>query len=448
MLSATLDIPRQFSSRIRTPDPDDCTALLDVDFMAARIAHWPRYTRGNTRISRIHVNRIHQRSSGALCIEYEVTLDSADGRFREMVFALPGQSDGAAQVNALTESLRKKRRGQLPRDLPGATTDVMWFDEDMRLLFRVPGFDEKLPGLRLLHDAGFRRGALTTYTTSAAAQDDVGVRLLGHRLGKRAVLEIGSKSKHIPARADLIIKCFRSRGHPHYQAARRLRELIRHCGASDAALSVPKPIFLMDDIQAMVMKRLPGAPIMSLDIALMAEALESAGRALDALSRLPLHGLAYYGARRELEMLEMRVALAAAFHPDLSPMLYCAMQRVGRNLNRLRPVTPKPSHRDFHDKQIFVDEQGVTLIDFDTLCLADPALDAGNFVAHLELLELQGQELPVDAKDRFLACQPTTPGALERLDTWRDAARLRLACLYLLTTRWHGVGKAILERLQ
>ena len=41
-------------------------------------------------------------------------------------------------------------------------------------------------------------------------------------------------------------------------------------------------------------------------------------------------------------------------------------------------------HGDFYDKQVIVDSGKASLIDFDESCLGDPALDLGNYTAHLE----------------------------------------------------------------
>ena len=40
-------------------------------------------------------------------------------------------------------------------------------------------------------------------------------------------------------------------------------------------------------------------------------------------------------------------------------------------------------HRDFYADQVLVDGARLYLLDFDLFCLGDPALDAGNFIAHL-----------------------------------------------------------------
>src|SRR4030067_3421814 len=48
-----------------------------------------------------------------------------------------------------------------------------------------------------------------------------------------------------------------------------------------------------------------------------------------------------------------------------------------------------PAHRDFHDKQILKNGRYLYILDWDLSCLADPALDLGNFLAHLRLRSYQ-----------------------------------------------------------
>ncbi len=46
---------------------------------------------------------------------------------------------------------------------------------------------------------------------------------------------------------------------------------------------------------------------------------------------------------------------------------------------------PQPCgiHRDFYQDQVIIDDERVFLIDFDLYCNGDPALDIGNFIAHI-----------------------------------------------------------------
>ena len=55
----------------------------------------------------------------------------------------------------------------------------------------------------------------------------------------------------------------------------------------------------------------------------------------------------------------------------------------------LPSVIPCPVHRDFHPGQILVDGDRLWLLDFDLFSLGDPAVDVGNFLAHITELSLR-----------------------------------------------------------
>lgn len=125
-----------------------------------------------------------------------------------------------------------------------------------------------------------------------------------------------------------------------------------------------------------------------------------------------------------------------------------ALAAVRRSLAPCADAERVPSHRDFYDKQVLLAKGRATLIDFDTYCMADPALDLGNFLAHLELARLQSL-MPADGlRDAFLDgyCRTTDvlPGDV-RMSAYEAASLLRLACLYALSTRWRTLAGPLIE---
>ena len=123
-----------------------------------------------------------------------------------------------------------------------------------------------------------------------------------------------------------------------------------------------------------------------------------------------------------------------------------AAERVLRRLEN-DPAQPALLHRDFYDKQVFVDCSGrVGLLDFDTLAAGEAALDLANMLVHLELRVLQGHYLPEAAgiaADALLEGYRPGKNVFRRLQAYADASRLRLACVYAFRPRSHeGVEQA------
>nr|MBA3329220.1 phosphotransferase [Solirubrobacterales bacterium] len=108
-------------------------------------------------------------------------------------------------------------------------------------------------------------------------------------------------------------------------------------------------------------------------------------------------------------------------------------------------------HRDLHDKQLLVDDEGaVGILDFDTLATGEAALDLGNLVVHLELRALQGActaGAARAAREALLDAYAPDEALLVRAGTYAQATRLRLACLYALRPAPPAVVPELLSRL-
>lgn len=151
----------------------------------------------------------------------------------------------------------------------------------------------------------------------------------------------------------------------------------------------------------------------------------------------------------ELDVLRRWTGLAARVRPQWACSLERRLDALANAAARLPRGPLVPSHRDFYDKQVLVGGARDFLLDLDTACLAEPELDAGNFVAHLELRELQGRLADPDgAAAEFLAHYAAAAGAPDpaRLDFYRSCTRLRLACVYSVRPACAGVAASLVER--
>lgn len=109
------------------------------------------------------------------------------------------------------------------------------------------------------------------------------------------------------------------------------------------------------------------------------------------------------------------------------------------------------SHRDLHDGQFLVCGEAISLLDFDLLCRADAALDAGNLLAHLTLRDLQSGSAGEGAAvcRRALLCglsRQDEPGFTRRLLFYQATSFYRLALLYALRPRWAHLASALTRR--
>ena len=90
------------------------------------------------------------------------------------------------------------------------------------------------------------------------------------------------------------------------------------------------------------------------------------------------------------------------------------------------------------------------IIDFDTLCLSDPALDVGNFLAHQRLTQLQGLGNAEQLEQAFLSgYRPKAPtGVFDHVDAYYNATLLRLACLYGVRSQWRHLVHDLLREFR
>ena len=109
-------------------------------------------------------------------------------------------------------------------------------------------------------------------------------------------------------------------------------------------------------------------------------------------------------------------------------------------------------HRDFYEKQVVIGSDGqVGILDFDTAAVGEPALDVANIFAHLELRVLQGRcslRSASHATDALLEGYDSRSKVLARLPAYRDASRLRLACVYAFRPRCRHLVTELVRRLE
>jgi Phosphotransferase enzyme family len=109
------------------------------------------------------------------------------------------------------------------------------------------------------------------------------------------------------------------------------------------------------------------------------------GAGLRALHRLPVNDvrLRTHPLRRELKEVLSASEPIYALAPDLG-ILVTSILVQARHLSRSIPAMPPMfAYGDFKCDHLFASEHGLTLIDPDGCCLAEPALDVGKFLADL-----------------------------------------------------------------
>jgi len=201
---------------------------------------------------------------------------------------------------------------------------------------------------------------------------------------------------------------------------------------------------------ALVFERCEGA---SLHEALMSgeqrlpEMLERVGRGLARLHECRPTGL----STRSPEDAGAWASVVASHYPGRAP----SYQSIGEAVDALpRDASPVGVvHGDLHDKNVFVSERGVELIDLDMVHAGDPLEDLGNLSAHLLLRSLQRPTgaTPAQGWSGAMVTGYRSAGgwAPERaLEAASVRVLFRLACLYLFRRRWTHVAPVLLSEAE
>jgi aminoglycoside phosphotransferase (APT) family kinase protein len=208
----------------------------------------------------------------------------------------------------------------------------------------------------------------------------------------------------------------------------RVTEALWEAGFSDEAadgICVPEPVGVLRDLGLWLQVKREG----------VSAALKLGGPDGVALCEriaevaLKLHRAGVEPERRhtladELGILQARLPRVAAENPAWASRIDRLLEACNRLCTTLEsePFAECGIHRDFYPDQVLVDGHRLYLLDFDLYCWGDPALDIGNFLAHMTEQSLRSFGEP----DGFAAQeQALEEGYLRRARTAVTAARIQ-----------------------
>ncbi len=205
------------------------------------------------------------------------------------------------------------------------------------------------------------------------------IRPMRHKHGRRCVIEYDLE---FAGHSITVLAKLRAKG-----LDRRTYRLYRKLWRGDlrsADLDLPQPLGAVDDLGMWLQRKVTGTPatalfggpnaeVLTREIAVAAYRLHQAG---------PLPERSHTAAA-ELAILQDRLGQTAMARPHLAVRLRQLTAACERLAKSLPPITPQFIHRDFYADHVLVGDERLYLLDFDLCCQGDPAVDVGNFVAHL-----------------------------------------------------------------
>jgi streptomycin 6-kinase len=181
-----------------------------------------------------------------------------------------------------------------------------------------------------------------------------------------------------------VLKCY---GERDYATAKTNAQAL----APSDALGLPQLLGCSDRLAFLVMDWTVGRSLSEVLCAAAEETavLEDVGRALAALHRQEPPGVPGLTRQAEAHQLASVAEAVGVLCPALAARALRAAATLGGALLDL-PREERPLHGDFYAAQVLLAQQRVVLLDLDSMVRGDPALDVGNFIAHLILENLRG----------------------------------------------------------
>lgn len=277
-------------------------------------------------------------------------------------------------------------------------------------------------------------------------------RVVRHKPGRRALVDYSLRIEPPPgrgARLRLLGKC-RARG-TDWRTFRAVRAL-RAAGLDGReGVEVPRAVGVVPELRMWLQERAPGATAWEGLAGDRGEAL--ARRIAEALARLhaaPVEPPRHHAIADELRILDERLRAVARLRPAWAARLGRLAEACRRRAADAPASEPRGIHRDFHPDQVIVSSACLALVDLDLYCAGDPALDAGNFVAHLceRGLRVRGDPGALERcagalADRFLAL--AGGWRAEAVQAWADLSLARQIWISTLHPERRRFTGALLE---
>ena len=391
-------------------------------------------------VTDLFVPRVMPRKSGVVLIQYHIRYGGADNKSGDQVCYGEWYPDGSV----------------IPELAPDLRTGVRDFD-DLGLRFWLFPRDPKLRHIESLTDPAQFTVAYGDALTASGITPPNGEQqseILGYRLGRRLVMRLTWREASMPDDSvpmQLVAKMCR----PKQALAiwTRHRQLEHECLALGAGHNVflPRQVLIEKRSGTVFQTAEPGVSLHDMiNESSFIDGCREALGVLATLRRFRITGLSRYETADEIDHLNWLIHETCAAFPDTTRELSALMSDLCVNAPR-ESVDPMVCHRDFYDKQVLYDGNRVVLIDYDTLAASDPALDLGNFIAHLQWRAYQEPSAAGNLADAESAVWDVISSRdrklSERVRWWCASARLRLACIYMWRPRWREESATFINDL-
>ncbi|MBI4312076.1 MAG: aminoglycoside phosphotransferase family protein [Chloroflexi bacterium] len=215
------------------------------------------------------------------------------------------------------------------------------------------------------------------------------IEVLSYRIHRRCVLRYGGET---PDGAAGVVGKVYAPGVQIEEIARKLEAL--RAQAKGKGVIVQTPLGVAQELNMLMLGWVPGAAmsIMLEKARSRSEAEETARLAAQVLATLHtfrLDGTEVRVVESELAHVRQRSRRLPVVVPRLGRQAGAILNQIEPLVGALSPVAPALLHGDYKPGQLVVNGGQVAVIDVDRVCVGDPAVDVGNFMAALQEMTLR-----------------------------------------------------------
>jgi hypothetical protein len=351
---------------------------------------------------------------------YALELRGAAGdstRLVEASWMPPGSADPRGEIGAL----QAMQAEAAERGLAAPFQQLLAEDQAWGLRAQIFPLDARFPKLVRLADPTYVRELLANEDALQAAASSYRISPVRYRPGQRHVLRYDplDAAGQLNAPATLFAKIYNSdKGARTFQLAARVSDWLAQQGNGIGAV---RPQVYVEGEGLVLYPRVTGTALSDLlreQGQETASHLRAAGAAIRALHQTPesLVELQPHSFAKELKGIVSASEHVHSLLPESGAALAALIERARALHEQLPQEPPAFAYGDFKADHLWVTPTGMTLIDFDTCYLADPAIDLGKFLADLQWwYDGYGLSGVAAAQEQFLAGYgATTPERLLR----------------------------------
>jgi aminoglycoside phosphotransferase (APT) family kinase protein len=361
---------------------------------------------------------------------YEVALhDPATGREGRRQIEVTWMPAGAADPRGDMAELLKMQAEAVERGLAAPFRDLMAEVPSWGMRVQVAPLDIRFPQLARASDPLYV-GEILAAAGAALGGADVAVTAIRYRPGQRHVLRYDAPGDTV---RTTFAKVYNSdKGARTFGVVTRVADWL---AVQDGGLRTVKPQAYVAGDGVVLYPLVTGMPLSDLLHApdqTTARLLGAAGTALAALHRTPLDlvELQPHSFAKEVKSVVSAAEHVHPLLPETGARIDAILDRARALHERLPQEAPGFAYGDFKADHLWDTPDGLTLIDFDTCYLFDPAIDLGKFLADLHYwYDVYGRSGVETAREQFLGGYG--PGATQERML---RARLYEALVLLKTT--------------